>query len=106
MTTGDIIQALKNKLKDCDTESILGIISLNYLNFADADGAIDSTPYGFETNLMSPQKKRLYLAGILISTEYSGKPPVYDENLQGYKALEDDIQSIIADYTKGFCIIR
>ena len=37
-----------------------------------------------------------------MSTEYSGKPPVHDENLQGYKALEDDIQSITSDYIKGF----
>lgn len=102
MTTEDKIQALKSKLKDCDTESILGIISLNYSTFADTDGVIDNTLYGYETNLMSPQKQRLYLAGLLMSTEYSGKPPVHDENLQGYKALEDDIQSITSDYIKGF----
>lgn len=102
MTIEEKGQALNNKLKDYDTESILGMISLNYSTFANADGMIDSNLYGFKSDLMSPQKQRLYLAGLLMSTEYSGKPPVHNENLQWYKALEDDIQNITSDYIKGF----
>ena len=38
MTTEEKIRALKNKLKECDTESILGNISLTYITQADVDG--------------------------------------------------------------------
>ena len=102
MTTEEKIQALKNKLKECDTEAILGNISLTYITQADVDGLIDRKTRFIDSELMSPQKQRLYLAGLLMSTEYSGKSPVYDENRSQYKTLEDDIQSITFDYIKGF----
>ena len=102
MTTEEKIQTLKNKLKECDTEDILGNISLTYITHADADGFIDRKTRFMDSELMSPQKQRLYLAGLLMSTGYNGKSPAYDENRSKYKALEDDIQSITSDYIKGF----
>ena len=85
MTTEEKIRALKNKLKECDTESILGNISLTYITQADVDGLIDRKTRFIDSELMSPQKQRLYLAGLLMSTEYSGKSPVYDENRSLFK---------------------
>ena len=63
MTTEEKIRALKNKLKECDTESILGNISLTYITQADVDGLIDRKTRFIDSELMSPQKQRLYLAG-------------------------------------------
>ena len=68
MTTEEKIFTLKNRLRDCDTEDILGIISLSYSTFADAEGVIDNESLAFDSSLMSPQKQRLYLAGLLMST--------------------------------------
>ena len=102
MTTEEKIQDLRNRLRDCDTEDILGFISLSYSTFANADGVIDNNPLNFDSSLMSPQKQRLYLAGLLMSTEYSGKILEHDVNLNDYKSIEDDIQTITSDYIKGF----
>lgn len=102
MTTEEKIHALKNKLRDCDTEEILGIISLSYSTFANADGVIDNNPLNFESSLMSPQKQRLYLVGLLMSTEYSEKISEDDEVINEYKSIENDIQAITSDYIKGF----
>lgn len=104
MTMEEKILDLKNKLRDYDTEDILGIISLSYSTFADSEGVIDNRFFAIDTTLMSPQRQRMYLAGLLMSTEYNGKPSVHDENLQNYKNIEDDIQSITSDYIKGFML--
>ena len=85
-----------------NTESVLGNISLTYTTFANEEDVIRTNPIQRDCNLMSPQKQRLYLAGLLMSTEYSGKPPVYNENLKDFRTLENDIQDITSDYIKGF----
>lgn len=96
----DKIKAVKEKLSCIDTEELLGIISLHFTTFANANGEIqENLPFQFTSELMSPQKQYFYLAGLLMSTQYKGNGK---ENNELLLSLEKDIQEITQDYIKGF----
>ena len=100
MNMEDKIKAVKEKLSCIDTEELLGIISLHFTTFANANGEIqENLPFQFTSELMSPQKQYFYLAGLLMSTQYKGNGK---ENNELLLSLEEDIQEITQDYIKGF----
>lgn len=100
MNMEDKIKAVKEKLSCIDTEELLGIISLHFTTFANANGEIqENLPFQFTSELMSPQKQYFYLAGLLMSTQYKGNGK---ENNELLLSLEKDIQEITQDYIKGF----
>lgn len=100
MNMEDKIKAVKEKLSCIDTEELLGIISLRFTTFANANGEIqENLPFQFTSELMSPQKQYFYLAGLLMSTQYKGNGK---ENNELLLSLEKDIQEITQDYIKGF----
>ena len=100
MNMEDKIKAVKEKLSCIDTEELLGIISLYFTTFANANGEIqENLPFQFTSELMSPQKQYFYLAGLLMSTQYKGNGK---ENNELLLSLEKDIQEITQDYIKGF----
>ena len=98
MNMEDKIKAVKEKLSCIDTEELLGIISLHFTTFANANGEIqENLPFQFTSELMSPQKQYFYLAGLLMSTQYKGNGK---ENNELLLSLEKDIQEITQDYSK------
>lgn len=100
MNMEDKIKAVKEKLSCIDTEELLGVISLHFTTFANANGEIqENLPFQFTSELMSPQKQYFYLAGLLMSTQYKGNGK---ENNELLLSLEKDIQEITQDYIKGF----
>lgn len=100
MNMEDKIKAVKEKLSCIDTEELLGIISLHFTTFANANREIqENLPFQFTSELMSPQKQYFYLAGLLMSTQYKGNGK---ENNELLLSLEKDIQEITQDYIKGF----
>ena len=95
------IAELKKRLENIDTTALLGAISLSYYTFTDENGVIDTDlPFQFSSNLMSPQKQRLYLAGLIMSTDQLAANDIGKE----IKEIEDSIQDITSSYLKGFLL--
>ena len=63
------INRLKEKLQYIDTRELLGMIGTKFITFSNTiqDIAEQSNIFN-KTNLMSPQKQYIYLAGLLMST--------------------------------------
>lgn len=100
MSMEDKIKAIKEKLRHIDTEELLALISLNFTTFAGEDGNIqDELPFQLKSELMSPQKQYIYLAGLLMSTNNQSTGSASGDLLT---SLEKDIQDITGDYIKGF----
>ena len=97
------IKALKEKLEKFDTLDLLGMISTRFLVFGQngADIARQSDVFA-KTELMSPQRQLIYLAGLLVSTEYksNGNEPAKGE--KWFEKIENDVQNITFDYMKNF----
>ena len=97
------IKLLKEKLEKFDTLDILGMISNRFLVLGQngEDIAKESNLLA-KTELISPQRQLLYLAGLLVSTDYKsdGNEPIEGENW--FKKIEKDIQNITCDYIKNF----
>ncbi|WP_235946372.1 YecA family protein [Saccharibacillus alkalitolerans] len=95
------IEALKDKLQLIDTRSLLGMISVKFATFGDDSGSISESADIFnKTNLMSPQKQYVYLAGLLMSTNYTGIERLDDENT--YAEIEENVQEITLEYVNNF----
>lgn len=99
MSMENKINILKEKLSRIDTENLLSIISLQFTTFADAEGSVQDNFSQFAEPLMSPQKQFLYLAGLLMSTQYKGNGKEKDDVLF---ELTKDVQDITEEYIKGF----
>lgn len=97
------IKLLKEKLEKFDTLDILGMISNRFLVLGQngEDIAKESNLLA-KTELISPQRQLLYLAGLLVSTDYKsdGNEPIEGENW--FKKIENDVQDITFDYIKNF----
>lgn len=97
------IKALKEKLEKFDTLDLLGMISTRFLVFGQngADIARQSDVFA-KTELMSSQRQLIYLAGLLVSTEYksNGNEPAKGE--KWFEKIENDVQNITFDYMKNF----
>ena len=64
------IKKLKEKLQSFGTRDLLGMIGTHFLIFANnAKGVAEQADIFNKTNLISPQKQYIYLAGLLMSTE-------------------------------------
>lgn len=95
------IEALKEKLQLMDTRSLLGMISVKFATFGNDSGSISDNANIFnKTNLMSPQKQYAYLAGLLMSTDYTGTGQPEDEKI--YEEIEENIQEITLGYVNNF----
>lgn len=96
------IKALKKKLEKYSTREILGWIGIKFLTFADnPKEAAENANIFNKTNLISPQKQYVYLAGLLMSTQDKSDGSGAN-NSNEYKDLEEEIQNITFEYIKGF----
>ncbi len=94
------IEKLKKILMNVNTEGLLGIISLNFSTFADEHGNIvKEVPGQLMAHLASPQKQLIYLAGLMMSTDYVGTGD-FDES--AYDSLAEEVQNITSEYIDGF----
>lgn len=99
------IEELKEKLQYIDTSGLLGMIGSRFVTFA--NGALDMAEKSDifnKTNLISPQKQYIYLAGLLMSTDDKSdrRHITSDEEIRIYEDLENDVQKITSEYTKTF----
>lgn len=97
-----MIKELKEKLQTYDTRDLLGMISIRFMTFANNgdDVAFQSDIFN-KTNLMSPQKQYLYLAGLLMSTNDLSEGMTHDTE-SDFRNIEGDIQAITSKYILGF----
>jgi len=95
------IKDLKLKLEKIDTIDLLRMISTRFLVFGQngADIARQADIFA-KTELMSPQRQLIYLAGLLMSTEDKSTGNKHDE--KWFESIESDIQNITFDYFKNF----
>lgn len=97
------IKLLKEKLEKFDTLDILGMISNCFLVLGqNGEDISKESNLLAKTELISPQRQLLYLAGLLVSTDYKsdGNEPIEGENW--FKEIEKDVQNIAFDYIKNF----
>lgn len=93
-----LIEKLKSKLENYKTEDVLGYISTQLLpKGIEGEDISDSSDIFQKTILHSPMKQYLYLAGLLVSTDYNKNSK---EILTGHscKELEKDVQRITDKY--------
>lgn len=98
------INLLKEKLEKFNTLDILGMISKYFLVFRQngEDIAREESDLFSKTELMSPQRQLMYLAGLLVSTEYKSHRNEPAEGENWFKKIENDVQDITFDYIKNF----
>ena len=95
------IEELKSRLRNIDTKELLGWIATQFVtSVAEGEEASEASDIFNKTNLMSPQKQYLYLAGLLMSTSPSNIVPI--QSITEYEEIENDLQKITATYYKGF----
>ena len=95
------IEELKSKLRNIDTKEILGWIATRFVTgIAEGEDASEASDIFNKTNLMSPQKQYLYLAGLLMSTTPSDTVQI--QNVAKYEEIENDLQEITSTYYNGF----
>lgn len=95
------IRQLKKILSGIDTSDLLGRISINFVTFADDTNVAEESDLFQKTNLLSPQKQLLYLAGLLISTDNLCENNSRITETQ-FKGIKRDIQEITFEYVKKF----
>lgn len=84
------IEELKSKLRNIDTKEILGWIATRFVTgIAEGEDASEASDIFNKTNLMSPQKQYLYLAGLLMSTTPSDTVQI--QNVAKYEEIENDL---------------
>ena len=97
-----LVKELKEKLQTYDTSDLLGMISIHFMTFGnDGDDVAYQSDIFNKTNLMSPQKQYLYLAGLLMSTDDLSEGLKHN-NESDFKSLENDVQNITSKYITGF----
>jgi hypothetical protein len=68
------IKLLKEKLEKFDTLDILGMISNRFLVLGqNGEDIARESDLLSKTELMSPQRQLMYLAGLLVSTDYKSQ---------------------------------
>lgn len=96
------IVKLKEKLSKFETKDLLGMISTRFMTFGN-DG--NDIPYEADifnkTSLLAPQKQYLYLAGLLMSTDYVGSEDTHVTPTI-FKNIETNVQEITSEYILGF----
>ena len=98
----ELIIGLKSELANYRTEDVLGYISNKVLPMGPDGGDISSSANIFKkTKLRSPLKQYLYLAGLLISTEYNEASKARLSDCL-FEDLENRIQRITDQYLTSF----
>lgn len=96
------IKQIKQKLQNFKTREILGMISLHFIAFGnDGEDMSEEVNIFNKTDLISPQKQYIYLAGLLMSTEDLNDEKI-EVDFECFKKLEEDIQEITFEYSKNF----
>ncbi len=100
------IDQLKKKLEKMDTRSVLGMIGIRFITFGNSGKDVAHNCDIFhKTELLSPQKQYLYLAGLLVSTsEPSTMATSCSE--EDFAELEKDIQEITSEYANNFVSMK
>jgi len=98
----EMVKKLKEKLQTYDTRDLLGMISIHFMTFGnDGEEVAFQSDIFNKTNLMSPQKQYLYLAGLLMSTADLSKG--FSHNTESeFVDIEKDVQAITSKYILGF----
>lgn len=98
---------LKTSLSEYNTAELLGYISTKFITFGnDAAEVTKNCDIFNKVSLTSPQKQYTYLAGLLMSTEYTSSDAKEDESLDRYTDIEDKIQKITNKYIENFFDVR
>ena len=95
------VRKLKTQLKNISTESLLGMISLNFISTSNYDGSVTN----ILTNIMdiplkAPQRQLIYLAGLLLTTDEAANPRHIDRT--EFLQILTEIQKITFKYIEGF----
>lgn len=103
------INDLKNQLSEFTTSEILGYISTKFITFANDKYEVAENSNIFnKTDLDSPYKQYVYLAGLLMSTNFNKNQEEISVKDNGenpesaYKEIEDKVKSITNEYLKFF----
>lgn len=98
------VENLKKKLEKIGTRDLLGMISIQFMTFGnDGKDIAEQSDIFTKTELMSPQKQYLYLAGLLMSTDdKSNGQIIHEEDSEVYSELESNVQDITFEYIKNF----
>lgn len=96
------IKELKEKLCQYGTKDLLGMIGIHFMTFGNTGKDIAQSADIFnKTDLMSPQKQYLYLAGLLMSTDDLSNGTTYI-NSSDFQSIEASVQEITSQYMLGF----
>lgn len=95
------VRKLKTKLKNISTESLLGMISLNFISTSDYDGSVTNMLTTImDIPLKAPQRQLIYLAGLLLTTDEAANPRHIDR--KEFLQILTEIQKITFKYIEGF----
>lgn len=96
------INTLKEKLKFFRTEDILGYISTKFLTFAsDAKEVSENSNIFNKTALDSPHKQYMYLAGLMVSTDFVENEQ--DNNkLEETEAKYEELENLVKEITHSY----
>lgn len=109
------IENLKGKLSKFETMDILGYIATRFITFAGSGEEFSTNSDIFKkTELDSPYRQYMYLAGLLMSTDYVGDTledtnqsvnyeiEDHDKNISKYYEIESELKEITDQYFKFF----
>lgn len=95
------IKELKAQLTHISTESILGMISLNFVSVPNYDGSVTNMLASImNIPLKSPQRQLIYLAGLTLSTNEIACPRHIDRI--EFSQILQKVQDITFKYIEGF----
>lgn len=95
------VRQLKTQLKNISTESLLGMISLNFISTSNYDGGVTNMLTTImDIPLKAPQRQLIYLAGLLLTTDEAANPRHIDR--AEFLQILTEIQKITSKYIEGF----
>nr|WP_283703646.1 SEC-C metal-binding domain-containing protein [Clostridium perfringens] len=101
------INELKEILSKYETMDILGYIATKFITFSNnKDDFADNSNIFNKTLLDSPYKQYIYLAGLLMSTDYKkdedNEEELIEDEINSFEEIERKLKSITDDYMKFF----
>ena len=95
------VRKLKAQLKNISTESLLGMISLNFISTSNYDGSVaNMLTNSMDIPLKAPQRQLIYLAGLLLTTNEAENPRHIDKT--EFLQILKEVQKITFKYIEGF----
>ena len=105
----DLIHELKELLSKLETSEILGYIATKFITFASDEKEVSKNSNIFnKTSLDSPYKQYMYLAGLLMSTDYIAEDDIdsdsriLDKREEIYLKIEEKLKKITSSYIQFF----